>query len=323
MPAADNEAARAVGGIAEPETLGLVASPIVPSGIRMGEIAPLFLSMPPPMLPKLSAPGQIGGHGMATPKFKDSGTRPSAAVVLTVSVTYPQSEDDVADTEAPAQVALAGGVLINIHRPSSDTAIPVHIPEPNVAVVPSRNAACACACTSACAARSTTVDEPVSVIVNTEAAVAELESATGRATCSKANLTTASTAVRLRTASVKSLLPVSRRICSVPLRESPRRGDRMRPKSVTRIASSHKGHIVDATDTGSAPFAIDRALATLSAESGDMPDEVTRQTSSPSPRAEPKYALTAFVTPRATGASELGSQDTGPIDVGVEENSAW
>lgn len=104
----------------------------------------------------------------------------------------------------------------------------------------------------------------------------------------------------------------------MPLRESPRRGDRRIPKSVTKMASTHSGHSVAVTDTGCVPIA-----SVLPADACD--DEVTRQTSIPSPLPVPKYAPTAFIRPSGTKASELGLHETGPTDTGTEggEDIAW
>lgn len=215
-------------------------------------------------------------------------------------------------------MAFAGGVRSTIHSPSSETATPAQRPRPSVAVVPGLNA-CAGengsdrACVAA--ARSTMVVEPVSVIANAEAVVSPLTLATvtGSVVFPNQACTAARTAVMLRAAWVTSLLPVSRRSCGVPLKDSPRRGDRSNPKSVTRMASCHRGHSVEVTEMGSVP------TASVGARVPREASDVTRHTSSPSPPAEPKYAPTLFTMPNATGAFKLGSQRIGPSAMGAKE----
>ena len=179
------------------------------------------------------------------------------------------------------------------------------MPAPSVAVVPARNAACD--------ARNTTVVEPVRVIEKVDSATAD----TGRGMLSHMADAASSTADRLRVASATSPQPDRSNSACVALKETPSRDDRMIPKSVTRIASTHKGHSVAETTTGCVPTA-----TRLPGEDADA-SELTRHLNVPTPLRLPKYAPTLLDTLSATGSLDDGSQDTGPAGTGAKDMSSW
>lgn len=314
---ADASLVRLWGGVATPTALGFVAKENVPSGSGNGTTSNTLL---PPKPTSLNAPGQNGGHNSAAPRGSATYPAPSSplipftsisdatkdevedaigpVVVLTIRVTYPQSEEvDAVDK----QVALVGGVTSASHIPFSDTSPTTHLPEPSVADVPARNAACN--------ARKTTVVEPVRVIEKVNSASVDSEMLSHMACAAL------STADRLRVASATFPQPDRSNSSCVALTETPSRADRMIPKSVTRIASTHKGHSVAETITGCVPTAI--RWPSVDA------DELTRHLNVPTPLRVPKYAPTVSDTLSATESSDDGSHVTGPADTGAKDMSSW
>ena len=131
----------------------------------------------------------------------------------------------------------------------------------------------------------------------------------------KRDCTAWSTTERLLTAVPTSLHPEICKSSSVPLMDKPKRGDRIRPNSVTRMASSHRGHSVEKTTTGCVPIA--RTLLDVAEE---VEPKVARHVSFPEPLAVPTYAPTVSETPSATSASEVGSHRMGPT---VADGTDW